>query len=282
MARGIRWPEEEEATLKSLWAQHGGRITKVANAMGKSRGSISGKAMRMHLHFPTRAPRETKASIRAAALGRTVFLRNIEAPRPGILKDGENQRKLGHRVRKGAWKGFPLFSLTLEERRTCPKTCAVWSTCYGNQMGHAKRYAADADLYGSIYFDLQRLQDKHPRGFVVRLHILGDFMSEAYVRFWDAMLDEFPALHIFGYTARDPSDPVGKIIADIRARRWDRFAIRTSGAASGPRTFVIDAAPAPAGTIICPAQTGATACCATCGLCWAASAKERPVAFLAH
>src|SRR5205807_1557903 len=34
--------------------------------------------------------------------------------------------------------------------------------------------------------------------------------------------------------------------------------------------------------IVCPAQTGATDCCGSCGLCWHPSAKTKTIGFIAH
>jgi hypothetical protein len=48
------------------------------------------------------------------------------------------------------------------------------------------------------------LQTQHPGGFLVRLHVLGDFYSVRYAELWHEALEAYPALHIFGYTAREP------------------------------------------------------------------------------
>ena len=89
--------------------------------------------------------------------------------------------KLGKRVTKGKLKGFPIFTLTLEERATCPASCIHWGDCYGNNMMNAIRYKGDQALLDQIESDLAYYQAKYPKGFLVRLHILGDFYSVAYV-----------------------------------------------------------------------------------------------------
>ena len=61
-------------------------------------------------------------------------------PQEMVLKSGENSRKLGSVVEKGKWKGFPIFSLSLEERKTCPRSCSVWDRCYGNGMGKQRHF----------------------------------------------------------------------------------------------------------------------------------------------
>lgn len=45
---------------------------------------------------------------------------------PRVLKDGHNNRKIGRLVTKGRWRGMRIFTLTLEERPTCPTGCAHW------------------------------------------------------------------------------------------------------------------------------------------------------------
>lgn len=197
-----------------------------------------------------------------------------------VLISGHNQRKLGKRITKGVWKGFEIYTLTLEERKTCPRTCQEWLTCYGNHMPRSIRQPAGGALEAMIEAELAELQDRHPRGFVIRLHILGDFYSVEYVAKWGRWLGLFPALHVFGYTARQ--DAIGAAIADLVSRHWGRFAIRSSGGVlSGVPAAIVIAQPAEAqgDAIICPVQTGRTDCCATCGLCWT---SKRPIAFLRH
>jgi hypothetical protein len=73
--------------------------------------------------------------------GRTIFpttVNEVGNPRlKRLLKGGENSRKIGKTVAKGKLKGFPIFTLTLEERATCPRTCEVFDACYGNGMPYA-------------------------------------------------------------------------------------------------------------------------------------------------
>ena len=104
--------------------------------------------------------------------------------------------KLGKRVTKGPLKGFPIFTLTLEERATCPASCIHWDDCYGNNMMNATRYTGDNSLLAQIELDLAYYQAKYPEGFLLRLHVLGDFYSVAYVAAWAKWLGMFSALHI--------------------------------------------------------------------------------------
>ena len=55
-----------------------------------------------------------------------------------VVKKSTNT-KLGKRVTKGKLAGFPIFTVTLEERATCPRSCIHWDDCYGNNMMNATR-----------------------------------------------------------------------------------------------------------------------------------------------
>ena len=253
---------------------------RVARRMGITRGSVDGRSRVLGLQFPHGEAKPISADSDAAVYGVTTFPSRVVAPDDNVLKTGDNQRKLGKVVTKGKWKGFPIYSLKLEERATCPRSCRMWLSCYGNHMGHAKRYAHGPALETQIWRELAELQVRHPRGFVVRLHILGDFYSVSYVDLWQAALDHFPALHVFGYTARN-GDPIGKAVEALRDARWDRFAVRTSGAHTGPRTTVVQRPERNPAHIICPAQFPAKdgRRCSNCALCWQ---TKKPIAFLSH
>jgi hypothetical protein len=192
--------------------------------------------------------------------------------RPQGRPSEPQDRQDGH---QGPARGWPIYTLTLEERATCPRTCGL-GFCYGNhasRRAHRRRRRARAALWD----ELEALQAEHPAGFMVRLHILGDFYSAGYVAMWRRALAAFPALHVFGFTARDrDDDEIGRAVFDLAMEDWDRFAIRFSGA-TGPlwasRIGDDDQA------IACPAQTGKTECCGTCTLCWA---SQRSISFARH
>ncbi len=123
---------------------------------------------------------------------------------PRLLVDGFNSRKVGKRVTKGAWKGMPIFTLTLEERSTCPRSCEQWHACYGNNMPFARRHRLDEDLIVALAVELDAKQRQHPGGFVVRAHVLGDFGSAddpdlalTYVGMWHVAFQQNPALRMF-------------------------------------------------------------------------------------
>lgn len=161
--------------------------------------------------------------------GRPLFSRSaIEYKREKarVLVSGVNSRKIGKFVTKGKWAGFPIFTLTLEERRTCPRSCVMWAGCYGNRMHWALRWPAGKEMEGRIQKELAELQDRYPEGFVVRLHVLGDFYSTEYVTKWRKWLYLYPALRVYGYTARRRSDPIGRAVERLARRRWGRSSAR--------------------------------------------------------
>lgn len=233
--------------------------------------SIKPRGHRIHLADDHPAIRKSQS----------LFQARVEEPseRPRILIDGHNSRKIGKRVTKGKMKGFPIFTLTLEERATCPSTCREWKTCYGNSMNWARRIKHGREFEEMLWEELALKQARHPSGFLVRLHILGDFYSVDYAELWAEALEAYPALHIFGYTARDPQSDIGRVICELLGVWPERFHIRFSGW-SGPKngSVVIETA-AEAEHLICPAQLGKTECCATCALCWH---SDRTIAFLRH
>lgn len=212
--------------------------------------------------------------------GNTIFpSRVFAASEVGrVLKDGHQSRKIGKEVRKGHRKGWPIFTLTLEERFTCPRSCTEWGTCYGNNMQAAERIAPGSELEDALVRELAELQSAFHGGFLIRLHVLGDFYSVGYVDVWRRYLTDFPALHVFGFTARLPGTEIGDALWDLASNQWDRFAMRFSGM-SGPLMASQMVPNDDTQSIDCPAQAGATDCCATCALCWQ---SDRSIAFRRH
>ena len=204
--------------------------------------------------------------------GRTLFSSRVFDPGEvkRLLKDRHQSRKIGKVITKGARRGWPIFTLTLEERASCPRSCAEWASCYGNNMPAAERIEHGPSLFPVLEGELAQLAAEYPAGFLVRLHVLGDFWSVAYVGFWADMLRHFDALHIFGFTAQDPASEIGIALRKlITGAGWHRAAVRFSGRPGGLYAArVLGPGESDADAIICPAQTGATDCCATCALCW--------------
>lgn len=267
------WTADDDAQLKHLWAAHSS--TEIARIVGRGRGSILGRSRRLNLHYKaSRGGLVIKDTHPAAQDGRTVFPSTVRTDfRSGVLKSGDNARKLGAIVAKGKWRGFPIFALTLEERATCPRSCVQWTTCYGNNMPFSVRHKSGPELEDAIERDLAYLNRQSP--FVVRLHILGDFYSVEYVECWENWFSRFPGLHAFGYTAHAPDSEIGRSVKILNGVYSDRCSIRFSGV----NAIVIDAEADRGESIVCPAQTEKTKSCATCALCWA---SEKSIAFLRH
>ena len=214
--------------------------------------------------------------------GRTMHAEKVRDAAAPVLMKGSNNIKLGGMVTKGRWRGMPIFSLTLEERATCPRTCLQWRNCYGNNMSFAVRYNPGEALEQAVARDLWRLSRKHPQGIVVRLHILGDFYSVDYVRFWHQMMKAHSRLRVFGFTAWSPETQIGGAIHTILNGSFgDRCWIRFSGGAGAFSTKVVSSVAGldPAKVIVCPEQLERVRTCGACGLCWTAS---KPIVFLEH
>lgn len=225
--------------------------------------------------------------------GRTIFPSTVhdldESPR--LLVSGHNSRKLGAVIEKGPWKGFPIYGLSLEERATCPRSCLRWGDCYGNAMHLARRHNhREEGFLPRLRDEVLALQAGHPDGFVIRLHVLGDFYSYEYVMFWADLFDEAPAMRIYGYTARreDADDAESRKIATairwLTEQAWDIFAIRFSGNAGPEGTLVFDEPSEHRHVIMCPSQTGSSEACATCALCWSPDegVRAKTIGFLRH
>ncbi|CDX26838.1 conserved hypothetical protein [Mesorhizobium plurifarium] len=216
--------------------------------------------------------------------GRTVYTSTVKDPAAagGILKSGHHNPKIGKVVTKGRWKGFPIFMLTLEERKTCPRSCGSWRSCYGNNVHLGERWQHGPELEHFLVHEVVALQNRYPSGFAVRLHILGDFYSVDYVLTWRALMETCPALHVFGFTARiDPEEPITRAVAKLRRDFPTRWWMRFSGALMEKMASEVVELPEQAtpGFIVCPQQTGRTLACATCGLCWS---SNKSIAFLRH
>jgi len=221
----------------------------------------------------------------------TVVTVTADAP-DRLLVSGKNNRKIGATVEKGKFKGYGIYCLSLEERATCPTDCEARGFCYGNGMQMARRHRiGDADVFfDRLGFEIVNLLDQHP-GLLIRLHVLGDFPSAEYVAFWKDVLDEYPNVACFGYTHRLPQnwggDEIGDAIQAVKDAHAERFRIRWSndhGVAMSDSSVILDRLPrgarGPNGELVCPSQTDATACCATCALCW--DVPRENIGFIKH
>lgn len=250
----------------------------------------------------TDKPKLNPESVRGLAVdhpamteGRTLFPTTVvtvteDAP-TRLLVSGRNNRKLGDVVARGQFRGYALYGFSLEERATCPTDCAVRAVCYGNGMQMARRHRIGdpAIFYQRLDAEVAELLAVES-GLLVRLHVLGDFPSVDYVAHWADLLIEHDALACYGYTHRRPSalggDDIGDAIEALKQRFPDRFRIRWSRLAPSPDgAVVIDYVPDGPKTgaaLVCPAQTDATACCASCGLCWEPASAGSAIAFIKH
>lgn len=198
-----------------------------------------------------------------------------------LLVSGHSNVKIGRDVRKGKHRGYWIYTLSLEERKTCPASCQHWQNCYGNNMPFAKRIDhTDPAFLPALEKEIADLCRKK-KGVLIRLHALGDFYSPEYVGFWRRMLVRHENLALFGYTARNNEDDVGPSIFKLRRDFGHRAMIRSSNGARHDMATVSIASEEsrPANAFICPEQLGRTKCCATCGACWS---TKKNVAFLEH
>jgi hypothetical protein len=243
-----------------------------------------------HAEASKRRPRQIwLPAMRHKALeeARTIFRKSLRQPDEvkSLLVSGHSNVKLGRDVRDGRmFRGWWLYSLSLEERATCPRTCHHWDSCYGNNMPFAKRIdtSDEAAFMAKLEADLEAVLAVRGRaGVLVRLHVLGDFFSSAYVRFWGDMLAKHDRLAVFGYTARKRASNIGAMIQHIKDLHPDRFRIRWSDGGEPKDCTVSIAYPEdkPANAFICPEQTGKRDACGKCGACWN---SETNVAFVNH
>lgn len=210
-----------------------------------------------------------------------------------LLVSGHSNVKIGRDVRKGLFRGYWIYTLTFEERATCPTTCRHWISCYGNNMPWAKRVDHEEDGFmARLAREVQGLcwpkaRNVKRTGVLVRLHALGDFYSPRYVQLWGYLLGKYPMLAAYGYTAWPPDSPIGREIAKLKHRFGRRFAVRWSDG-TGERdctVSLIGDKAMPADAFQCPEQApgftvkGKPILCATCGLCWS---TDKNVAFKEH
>ena len=245
----------------------------------------------------------TKTQI-AIVNGQSVFQYKVKSVSDGMAKSERaikpsTNEKLGKIVKKGRLRGAKIYTLTLEERKTCPKSCFHWKDCFGNNMHLAVRYVFDKALLEQIERDIEFYNDKG-KAFLVRLHILGDFPSVEYVNFWNDLLDKYEHLNVYGYSAHQLETPIGEALDDMRDV-WDlRFMVRISGDTKTDNMTALSYDDEPARkqietkkAFVCPTQIthkGSTKLaskteetltknCGTCGLCW--TTKLNPI-FLTH
>ena len=217
----------------------------------------------------------------------TIFpSRVFEVGDESVLKDGAHNSKIGGDVLVGRLKGAKIFTLTPEERATCPRSCEVWTSCYGNSMPHSRRWKRGLVLERKLIEEVDALCAQHEK-VLIRLHVLGDFYSVEYVRLWDWLLQAHPNLYVFGFTAHRKGTEIGDYL-ELMRKGNERFFVRTSGYCGPWGSFVIDfptEMPRLGTAVVCPEQRtamngeGKADHCGNCGLCWAG---DTPIVFVKH
>ncbi len=208
-----------------------------------------------------------------------------------VLISGHNNAKIGNTIERGPWVGMPIYTLTLEERATCPRTCELWRACYGNGMPAAPRRAHGPALIDRLDEELRYYaRTCGDDGFALRLHILGDFWSAEYVAAWARWMLALPGLHVWGYTHWPIESEIGDLLAALNEGWPDRWVIRFSVPPdAAPRAGQVttiwrqpDPGPRVPEGLLCPQQHDKTATCGTCGLCWAPATRSERIVFVGH
>lgn len=203
-----------------------------------------------------------------------------------VLMDGVNSAKVGGDVLVGRFKGYAIRTLALEERATCPRSCAHWTTCYGNSSPYTKRWRHGKDLEAALRHDVRQRLEERPM--LVRLHMLGDFYSWRYLCLWADLLDLYDDLAVFGFTAHKPGTKIGDGIATLRGVYPERFAMRHSDTLGAWGSATLDfptAKPRIGDGVVCPEQMDANRDnptgkhCGNCAFCWQ---SDRTVFFIEH
>ena len=213
----------------------------------------------------------------------TRYRKGVKPASLNMLKRGKQNKKLGDKISVKMWKGMIMYSLSLEERATCPTDCEQWDNCYGDNMPFAHRFDhTDPNFTNYLEHQLSSLNDKHKEGFVVRLHVLGDFYDSKYIVQWQLWLTQFENLRVFGYTHLPYKSQLGTMISNINKIYPDQFRIRFSDDVDtqfSAHVIKTDGIAQNYIGLICPEQQGKTDSCATCGYCWSSS---KPIVFIEH
>jgi len=223
---------------------------------------------------------------RANAVGTIFPSRVFDVTDEAVLKDGAHNSKIGGDVLVGRLAGAKIFTLTLEERATCPRSCAVWTECYGNAMPHSRRWKHGLAFERKLAEEVADLCRQHDK-VLIRLHVLGDFYSLGYLGLWKTLLERHRNLYVFGFTAHRLDSALGAWVATLR-QDTNRFFVRHSGYCGPWGSFVIDfptEKPKLGTAVVCPEQRtamnggGKADHCGNCGLCWAG---DTPIVFVEH
>ncbi|MEM8555707.1 MAG: hypothetical protein AAGF71_12890 [Pseudomonadota bacterium] len=219
----------------------------------------------------------------------TIFPNRCAVPNEDdqVLKDGRWNSKIGGDVLVGHLKGAVIYTLTLEERATCPRSCEHWRSCYGNNMSRSTRWTAGPELEAALVREVDTLCGRW-QTVLIRLHVLGDFYSPEYVGLWHVLMERHANLWCFGFTAHAPNTQIGQLLAAMRLSHGQRWSVRHSGQSGAWGSFTVDFPTLKkriGGGVVCPEQHDAmnggpqSRHCGNCAVCWSC---DDAIVFVEH
>ena len=225
-----------------------------------------------------------KAIVNATTLynGSKFTIRDVTNYKHRVLKASTNI-KLGKKVTKGKLKGMKMYTLTLIERETCTDECEHYTDCFGNNMHVAHRFEVNDAFMLRLESDIHATAVANPDGFLVRLHILGDFQSVEYTLFWERMMIHYPNLHVYGYSRNHIDSKyshvrdIAKELIRLRSKYQERWAVRFSNKLD--QEYSANSRDITDKGITCLAQVKTDVSCSDCTLCWS---SKKAIGFITH
>ena len=209
-------------------------------------------------------------------------IRDVSNYKHKVLKASTNI-KLGKKVTKGKLKGMKMYTLTLIERETCTDECEHYTDCFGNNMHVAHRFEVNDAFMLRLESDIHATAVANPNGFLVRLHILGDFKSVEYTLFWERMMIHYPNLHVYGYSRNHIDSKyshvrdIAKELIRLRSKYQERWAVRFSNKLD--QEYSANSRDITDKGITCLAQVKTDVSCSDCTLCWS---SKKAIGFITH
>ena len=176
-----------------------------------------------------------------------------------------------------------MYTLTLIERETCTDECEHYKDCFGNNMHVAHRFEVNDAFMLKLESDIHTTARLNPNGFLVRLHILGDFKSVEYTLFWERMMIHYPNLYVYGYSRNHIDSKyshvrdIAKELIRLRSKYQDRWAVRFSNKLD--EEYSANSRDITDKGITCLAQVKASVSCSDCTLCWS---SKKAIGFITH
>ena len=176
-----------------------------------------------------------------------------------------------------------MYTLTLIERETCTDECEHYKDCFGNNMPFAHRFEVNDAFMSRLESDIHATARLNPNGFLVRLHILGDFESVEYTLFWERMMIHYPNLYVYGYSRNHIDSKyshvrdIAKELIRLRSKYQDRWAVRFSNKLD--EEYSANSRDITDKGITCLAQVKASVSCSDCTLCWS---SKKAIGFITH